>query len=265
MGNTKSAIAIGAHPDDIEFRMAGTLLLLKQAGYDIHYLNIANGSLGSIQYNTAQTRIVRRREAKRAAKVLGATWHHDIVDDYQILYDLKIVARVCAVIREVRPTILLTHPPVDYMEDHTNACRVAVSAAFVRGAPNFRTNPPRKAIEGEVVIYHCMPHGMRDPLNRRMVPESFIDTTSVHAIKRDALSCHESQAHWLEASQGMNAYVNSMEEDSRLLGRASRRFEYAEGWRRHLHLGFCAENADPLTEALGDKLIISEEYEKSLR
>src|SRR6185369_1352086 len=34
----KSAIAIGAHPDDIEFYMAGTLVLLKRAGWEIHYL-----------------------------------------------------------------------------------------------------------------------------------------------------------------------------------------------------------------------------------
>ena len=46
----KSAIAIGAHPDDIEFMMAGTLLLLKKAGYEIHYMNVANGSCGSVQY-----------------------------------------------------------------------------------------------------------------------------------------------------------------------------------------------------------------------
>ena len=43
--NTQHAIvlAIAAHPDDIEFMMAGTLLLLKQAGCETHYLNIANG------------------------------------------------------------------------------------------------------------------------------------------------------------------------------------------------------------------------------
>ena len=44
---SKAAIAIGAHPDDVEFYMAGTLLLLKQAGYEIHYLNLASGNCGS--------------------------------------------------------------------------------------------------------------------------------------------------------------------------------------------------------------------------
>jgi len=44
----------------------------------------------------------------------------------------------------------------------------------------------------------------------------------------------------------------------------SGRFEYAEGWRRHLHLGFCAETADPLTDALGENAFISSEYEEDL-
>ena len=63
----KTAIAIGAHPDDIEFYMAGTLVLLQRVGWEIHYLNVANGCCGSVQYNAKQTRIIRRAEAKRAA------------------------------------------------------------------------------------------------------------------------------------------------------------------------------------------------------
>jgi N-acetylglucosamine malate deacetylase 1 len=39
-----SAIAVAAHPDDIEFMMAGTLLLLKRAGYEIHYFNLLSGN-----------------------------------------------------------------------------------------------------------------------------------------------------------------------------------------------------------------------------
>ena len=44
---TKTAIAIAAHPDDIEFFMAGTLMLLGRAGYELHYMNIANGCCGT--------------------------------------------------------------------------------------------------------------------------------------------------------------------------------------------------------------------------
>ena len=61
----------------------------------------------------------------------------------EIFYDLPTLARLAAVMREVAPEILLTHPPADYMEDHMNACRLAVTAAFAREMPNFPTDPPR--------------------------------------------------------------------------------------------------------------------------
>ena len=40
-------MAIACHPDDIDFGMAGTLMMLKKAGYEIHYMDVANGSLGT--------------------------------------------------------------------------------------------------------------------------------------------------------------------------------------------------------------------------
>jgi LmbE family N-acetylglucosaminyl deacetylase len=50
----KNAIAIAAHPDDIELMMAGTLLLLKRAGYQIHYMNLASGNLGSTEHSSEE-------------------------------------------------------------------------------------------------------------------------------------------------------------------------------------------------------------------
>ena len=251
----KIAIAIGAHPDDIEFYMAGTLVLLKQAGWDIHYFNVANGSCGSQQYNARQARAIRRGEARRAAKVLGAHWHASVCDDLEIFYDLKLLRRVAAVIREVKPNVILTHPPVDYMEDHTNTCRLVVTAAFAHAMPNFRSVPPRPTADYDVTVYHSIPHTMRDPLRRLVVPELFINTTSVQAIKRAALAEHKSQQAWLDASQGMNSFLAKADADARLVGRVSKKFKYAEGWRRHLHYGFSAEEVDPLREALGGGLL----------
>lgn len=134
-----AAIAIGAHPDDIEFYMAGTLLLLQRAGFEIHYFNLANGCCGSQQHGARQLARIRLAEARRAAKVLGAHFHPPIANDMEIIYDLKLVRRVAAVIREVKPAVVLTHPPVDYMEDHTNTCRLVVTAAFAHAMPNFRS------------------------------------------------------------------------------------------------------------------------------
>ena len=248
--NEQVALAIAAHPDDIEFAMAGTLLLLREAGWQIHYLNIANGSCGSLTMNAARTRATRRKEAQEAARILGAQFHASLVDDLEILYGLKQLRRVAAVVREARPSIVLTHALEDYMEDHMNAARLAVTAAFVRGMPNFATHPRREPVPGDVTVYHAMPHGLCDPLGRRVVPECFVDVTSVHATKLQALSAHRSQQGWLEATQGMNSYLQSMEDISRELGRMSRRFEFAEGWCRHSPMGFCARDADPLRDVL---------------
>ncbi len=258
------AMAIGAHPDDIEFMMAGTLLLLKQAGYETHYMNLASGSCGSQFHPPAQLRVIRRREAQTAAKLLGAVFHPSLVDDMEIYYEDKTLRRLAAVIREVAPTILLVPSPQDYMEDHVNTCRLAVSAAFVRGMNNYRTAPRRPPVPGDVTIYHAMPQGLRDPLRRRIIPGAFVNTTAVFARKKAALAAHRSQQEWLAETQKMNQYLATLERFSREVGRLSRRFTHAEGWRRHLHWGYCAEEADPLREALGRNCLIHRAYERGL-
>ncbi len=260
----KSAIAIAAHPDDIEFQMAGTLLLLREAGWETHYLNLSTGNCGSAEFGPAKTRAVRRKEAQAAARVLGARWHAPMRDDLEILYEVPLLRQVAAVIRESKASIVLTHGPQDYMEDHTNTCRLAVTAAFTHGMPNFRSVPARAVYGGEVTVYHCMPHGLRDGLRRRVVPGAYVDTTSVQAAKLESLACHRSQQGWLDLSQGLNSYLQTMEDMARELGRMSGKFKYAEGWRRHSHLGFCGEAADPLREALGKRFLVNERYEREL-
>jgi N-acetylglucosamine malate deacetylase 1 len=261
---SKAVLAIGAHPDDIEFYMAGTLLLLNKAGFEAHYLTVANGNCGSVQYNPATTRSVRHTEARAAAKILGAQFHPSLANDLEIFYTLELLRGLAAVVREVKPAIILTHPPQDYMEDHTNTCRLAVTAAFARGMPNFRSTPARPTADYETTIYHCMPHSLRDGLRRRVVPGVFVNTTSVQTKKREALAAHKSQQNWLDVSQGLNSYLLAMEDASLELGQISGKFKHAEGWRRHLHVGFCKPDSDPLRDALGRNCLINKAYEESL-
>jgi LmbE family N-acetylglucosaminyl deacetylase len=261
----RSVIAIAAHPDDIEFMMAGTLCLLREAGWRTHYFNLSTGNCGSLQHGPAALTRIRRREGQAAAKVLGAKFHGSITDDLEVLYTLPLLREVTAVIRQVQPTIVLTHSPQDYMEDHMNACRLAVSAAFSRGIPNFTTKPRVPAWMGDTTIYHALPHGLCDGLRRRLTAGAYVDTASVQQQKLAALACHASQHGWLQATQGMNSYLAQMEETAREVGRQSRRFRFAEGWRRHSHMGFCAPDADPLKEALGKKVLINHAYERALR
>jgi LmbE family N-acetylglucosaminyl deacetylase len=183
----------------------------------------------------------------------------------EIVYEVRLLRRLAAVVREVKPAIVLTHSPQDYMEDHTNTCRLAVTAAFARGMPNFKTVPTRKHFEGDVAVYHAMPHGLRDGLRRRIVPEIFVNTAPVHEMKRAALACHRSQKEWLDVSQGMDSYLKAMDNMSLAVGRMSRRFKHAEGWRRHSHLGFSLRDADPLRDALAKNCRVNQDYARSLR
>jgi len=244
--------------------MAGTLLLLREAGWEVHYLNLSSGHCGSAEASAARTRARRRQEAKRAAALLGARFHPSLADDLEIFYELPALRRLAAIIREVRPRIVLTHSPQDYMEDHSNTCRLAVTAAFARGMPNFVTTPRRNPVAGDVTVYHAMPHGLRDGLRRRVIPGAYVDTTAVHSVKRAALAAHASQKEWLDASQGMDSYLLAMDEMSLAVGRMSRRFPLAEGWRRHLHLGFSADDSEPLGAALGRRFIVNRRYEAEL-
>jgi LmbE family N-acetylglucosaminyl deacetylase len=260
----KVAIAIGAHPDDIEFFMAGTLLLLKEAGYKTHYLTVANGNCGSAEYNERMLRLIRNSEGRAAAKILGAEFHQPLTNDLEIFYNLELLRKLTTVIREVKPGVILTHSPQDYMEDHTNTSRLAVTAAFARGMPNFKTVPAQTAADYEVTVYHALPHGLRDQLRRRITPGAYANTTTVHKIKHLALAAHKSQQAWLDVSQGLNSYLLAMEDMSLAVGRLSKNFRHAEGWRRHLHLGFCGPEADPLREALGKNYLANKGYERSL-
>ena len=77
------------------------------------------------------------------------------------------------------------------------------------------------------------------------------------ASVRSRRSCHASQRKWLDATQGMDSYLRAMDDFSREVGRLSRKFRHAEGWRRHSHLGFNPDDFDPLRDALGAKYLVN--------
>ncbi len=252
------AMAIAAHPDDIEFLMAGTLLLLKKAGYEIHYMNLSTGNCGSTVYNGAETTRIRKEEAKQAAEILGATFHEPICDDFEIMYEVALLKKVSAIIRKVKPNIILTHAPSDYMEDHMNTSRLATTAAFVRGVKNYDCGEAATS-NYNCAIYHALPHGLMDPLRKRVHPEMYVNTASVHAVKRQALEAHRSQQEWLNDSQKMNSYILAMEDFSMEVGGMSGAFRHAEGWRRHSHYGFSDEGYNPL-QTLNDLVLLNDSY-----
>jgi LmbE family N-acetylglucosaminyl deacetylase len=261
--STPTVLAIAAHPDDIEIMMGGTLALLRDAGFELHLLNIANGSGGSLTESAEAIAARRWEEAQASARVLGATMHPPLCDDLLVFYNEPLLRRVAALVREVAPAIVLTQSPQDYMEDHMNSCRLAVTAAFVRSVSNFITEPPRPIVSNETRVYHALPWGLCGPLGEPIRSSQYVDVTTKMAIKREALACHASQKEWLDATQGYESYLDKMEEVTREVGGRSGRFAAAEGWRRHLNFGYCAAGADPLREALGDTLVYTIEEEQA--
>src|SRR5690349_15249729 len=221
MNQRKRAFAVAAHPDDIEFVMAGTLILLGEAGYELHYMNIANGCCGSEEHSAANTARIREREAMAAADSIGAEFHSSLVNDLEIFYNHDTLTRLAAVMREVAPEILLVHSPADYMEDHMNACRLALTAAFARGMPNYPTVPERAPVAQAVTVYHAQPHGNRDEFGQLVRPGLFVDVAPVMERKTAMLACHQSQKEWLDVSQGFDSYLDTMKELMREVGRLS--------------------------------------------
>jgi N-acetylglucosamine malate deacetylase 1 len=253
---TKKAFAIAAHPDDIEFMMSGTLMLLKKAGIEIHYMNVANGSCGTASLSKNEIIKIRHQEGIEAAKFAGAVFHESLADDIAIFYEPKLLARLSAVVREVAPDIILTHMPNEYMEDHSITCRLTVTAAFTRGMNNYQTDPPIKAIDNEVTLYHNLPYGLIDSLKKQVVPEIIVNVSDVIDDKTTMLAKHKSQKEWLDKSQGLDSYLKAMQDCSRQAGKMSGKFKYGEGWIKHDHRGFCGEETDPITDAIKEKVIL---------
>lgn len=250
-GGARTVLAVGAHPDDIEFMMAGTLLLLRDRGWTVHYCNVADGSCGTERLSADEIAAIRLAEAREAARLLGAEHHPPVARDLEVLYGTPLVRAIAAVVRSARPRIVLTQSLEDYMEDHMSTARATVTAAFARGMPNYPSDPPVPAANWDLALYHATPHTLRDMMRRPIAPERFVDITPVMERKAALLACHRSQKEWLDASQGFDSYLDAMREACRAVGKLSGRFAFAEGWRRHLHVGLSARDDDPLGEALG--------------
>lgn len=246
----KTVFAIAAHPDDIEFMMSGTLFLLKNAGWDVHYMNVANGCCGTDSLSVEEITAVRKEESQAACNYLDAVFHESLVDDLDIFYDKKLISRIASIIRAVLPDVILTQYPFEYMEDHSNTARTVVTAAFCRGMRNFKVQPHRAPIGKNLTIYHSLPYGLTDPLKRPVNADFYVDVSEVIDRKAEMLAKHKSQKQWLDVSQGMDSYLVAMKQMCQAIGKKSKKFTYAEGWIKHSHLGFCNSDSAPLEEAL---------------
>ena len=251
-------LALMAHPDDIEFTCAGTLVLLKRAGWEVHLATMTAGDLGTASLSRAAISRLRKKEAAASARVLGASYTCLGFADLTIVYGVAAKRRVSALLRIVRPDLVIVPSPVDYMADHEETPRIVREAAFASTVPNWRASlggrRPRPCAKLPAILY-ADPIDLVDHFGRRVEVGRVVDITGSIDGKQEMLACHESQRSWLRHQHGEDEYLLWMRrvgaDRARDFGRA--RVKYAEGFRQHLGHGFPRE--DHLTASLGERLV----------
>jgi LmbE family N-acetylglucosaminyl deacetylase len=248
MTMNKTVLSLGAHPDDAEFFCAGTLALLHQKGWQVHIATMTPGDCGTVQYSREEISRIRRAEATKAAGILAGTYHCLECDDIFILYDRPTLLKAIELMRKVKPAIVFTTSPSDYMVDHEMASKVAQTACFACGVVNVET-PGAEPFEPIPHLYYMDPAEQKDKYGTHIKAETIVDITDVTNTKEKMLCCHESQRHWLMTHHGMDEYVNMMKDSDRKRGREINS-AFAEGFRQHLGHAYPQDNI--LKTELGD-------------
>src|SRR5688572_28379195 len=108
------ALAVMAHPDDVDFSAAGLVDQLTDAGADATYCLVSDGQAGAFDRSIERSTMasIRREEQTKAAAELGVA---DLIllgrMDGEVMFDLTLRHDITRVIRQVRPQIVITQPP----------------------------------------------------------------------------------------------------------------------------------------------------------
>lgn len=178
-------LALGAHPDDIEIYMFGTLAAARARGDDVVLAIVTDGAAGG-GGDPAELRRTRQAEASVAARLLGLTPRFLGFSDGTLVADAGLVATLRSIIVETAPDLIITHAPNDYHGDHralSDAVRIAASfAAPVLWADNMQ--------------------------GAGFAPTHYVDITGHFATKVEAIRAHVSQdpERFVIAAERLNAF-----------------------------------------------------------
>jgi LmbE family N-acetylglucosaminyl deacetylase len=183
------ALAVGAHPDDIEFGAGGTLARWAAAGCEVSMVIVTDGSKGS--WDRAASPLVlrarRKDEQLAAAKVLGTS--HVVFLDYldgELVYSMELRAEMCRQVRLMRPDVVLTHDPWQRYQLHPD--HRVTGLAVVDGVVAARDHLffPEQGLAahrpGALLLWSADE------------PDHWEDVSASLAAKTAALLCHSSQA-----------------------------------------------------------------------
>ncbi|MGZ8762366.1 MAG: PIG-L deacetylase family protein [Acidimicrobiia bacterium] len=185
------ALAIGAHPDDIEFGCGGTLAKWARSGTVVHLLVLTDGSKGSWDAGADLADLVatRQSEQRDAARALGAVDVHFLgpVDGELVANEVQ-RAEVCRIIRRVRPDAVLGHDPWKRYRlhpDHREAGLLTVESIVAARDPHFFPDQVEAPHRPEWLLL--------------FEPDEIDHLESLGPLdlqaKLDALRCHRSQWH----------------------------------------------------------------------
>ncbi len=182
------ALAIGAHPDDVEFGCGATLAKWAAAGCDVHVLVLTDGSKGS--WDEGQDRdalvSVRQDEQRAAVAALGGAGAHFLgLVDGELQSGLAERARVCEVVRGVRPEVVLGHDPWKRYRihpDHRHAGFLTLDGIVAARDPHFYPEQPHAPHRPDQVL-----------LFEAEIVDRAEDVEAYLGAKIAALLCHRSQ------------------------------------------------------------------------
>lgn len=135
-------IAFGAHPDDCEFKMAGTAIKWAQQGHHVKMVSVTNGDIG--HWKIAGGPLAKRRTAEvhEAARRIGTTAEVLDIHDGELLPTLENRKKITRLIRQWRADIVIAHRPNDYHPDHRYTGVLVQDSAFMVAVPFFCPDTP---------------------------------------------------------------------------------------------------------------------------
>ncbi len=147
-GRKLRIVVFGAHPDDAEYKVAGTAVKWARLGHEVKLVSVTNGDIG--HWGEAGGPLAQRRTAEVAAcaKKLGVTSQVLDIHDGELLPTLENRKLITRVIREWKADIVISHRPWDYHPDHRYVGVLVQDAAFmvtvpfiVPDVPHLKKNP----------------------------------------------------------------------------------------------------------------------------
>lgn len=173
-------LVIGAHPDDAEISVGGTLLLLERAGKRVGVVDVTRGEMG-----TRGSVADRERETSLASAQLKLALRHNLqLPDGRVVVTIEAREQLAAVIREHQPDVVLAHHTDDLHPDHRAAGELARSAWYLSGLA--RLDPTKGAARRPRRLYHFMGHVPFEPT-------FVVDIGAVWAEKIALVHCYASQ------------------------------------------------------------------------